>query len=100
MSGQKESEKLIEKKLVNGIKKLGGLCLKLPAVHMTGLPDRLCLLPKGKLFFAELKTTGEKPRKIQTYVHNRLKNLGFRVEVIDNTEKINKLIFEYENNDL
>ena len=91
-----ESEKKLERKLSKEIIRIGGICLKIPAIHYMGIPDRLCLLPGGRLFFAEIKTTGKKPEKIQLSVHKRLKNLGFRVEVIDNTEFLNKLIFEYE----
>lgn len=87
-----ESEKIIERKLVELIKLHNGLCIKLLCDQFIGLPDRLCLLPNGKLVFVELKTTGKKPRRIQTVVHNKLRKLGFRVEVIDTTAKVIELI--------
>ncbi len=87
-----ESEKIIEHKLVELIKLHNGLCIKLLCDQFIGLPDRLCLLPNGKLVFVELKTTGKKPRRIQTVVHNKLRKLGFRVEVIDTTAKVIELI--------
>lgn len=87
-----ESEKIIEHKLVELIKLHKGLCIKLLCDQFIGLPDRLCLLPNGKLVFVELKTTGKKPRRIQTVVHNKLRKLGFRVEVIDTTAKVIELI--------
>ena len=87
-----ESEKIIERKLVELIKLHNGLCIKLLCDQFIGLPDRLCLLPNGKLAFVELKTTGKKPRRIQTVVHNKLRKLGFRVEVIDTTAKVIELI--------
>ena len=93
---QIESEKLIEKKLTNEVKALGGWGLKLLSAHIMGLPDRLCLFPGGRILFVELKTTGKKPRKIQTFVHNKLRSLGFRVEVVDTSEQIKRLIREYE----
>lgn len=89
-----ESEKLIERKLVEKCKENGILCIKLLTYQFTGLPDRMCLLPGGNTVFVELKTTGEKPRKIQVAIHNKLKKLGFRVEVIDSTEKVQDLINE------
>lgn len=92
-----ESEKLIERKLVNEIKKIGGWCIKLPAIHITGIPDRLCLVPLGRVLFVELKTTGQKPKRIQTFIHHKLRMMGFRVEVIDSTRQIKELIKEYEN---
>ena len=91
-----ESEKYLEKKISAEIKRIGGWSLKMLSTHLTGLPDRLCLLPGGRLFFAEIKTTGKKPKKIQILMHERLRNLGFRVEVIDNSEKIKELIRDYE----
>lgn len=87
-----DSEKLIEKKLAHEVKKLGGWSIKLVATHITGLPDRLCLLPGGVLFFAELKSTGKKPTKIQLAVHAKLKALGFNIEVIDNLNQLKQLI--------
>lgn len=88
---KKESEKLIERKLVEHIKTKGGLCIKLLCDQFIGLPDRLCLLPNQKAVFVEVKTTGQKPRKIQALVHNKLRALGFRVEVIDSVEQIKNI---------
>lgn len=88
---KKESEKLIERKLVEHVKTNGGLCIKLLCDQFIGLPDRLCLLPNQKAVFVEVKTTGQKPRKIQALVHNKLRALGFRVEVIDSVEQIKNI---------
>ena len=87
-----DSEKLVDKRLRIEVEKLGGWAIKLSATHISGLPDRLCLLPGGRVVFVEVKTTGQKPRKIQLYVHNKLRRLGFRVEVIDSTEKVKQFI--------
>lgn len=92
-----ESEKLLERKLSRGLKRQGGWALKMLSAHVTGLPDRLCLLPGGRIFFAEVKTTGEKPRKIQRVMHRRLRKLGFRVEIIDRSSQIEQLLEEYAN---
>jgi len=87
-----ESEKDLERKLCAEVKKLGGWAIKLLSSQITGLPDRICLLPSGKIFFVEMKSTGKKPTKIQAIVHNRLRALGFEVYVIDTNEKINNFI--------
>ena len=87
-----ESEKLIERKLVELCELNNGMCIKLLCNHILGLPDRLCLVNKAKLVFVELKTTKQKPRKIQLYMHKKIRSLGFRVEVIDTVEGVNKLI--------
>ena len=91
-----ESEKVLERRLASEIMKQGGLCLKLFPIHITGLPDRLCLLPGGRLFFAEIKTTGERPTLRQRYVHKQLRDLGFRVEIIDTTEGVLQVIRGHE----
>ena len=97
---QKDSEKIIERRLVKLIKANGGMCVKLICDQLTGLPDRMCLMPNGVILFVELKSTGQKPRPRQMLMHNKLRALGFRVEVIDTINGINCLINEiikYEN---
>ena len=85
------SEKYIERSLVKYVETLGGLCIKLLTNHFLGLPDRMVLLPGGKIYFVELKSTGQKPRKIQALVHNKLRDLGFTVLVIDHVEQFKYL---------
>lgn len=91
-----ESEKILENKLKDIIKDLGGLYIKLLANYIKGLPDRVCLLPGGILFFAEIKTTKQKPEKMQQYIHSKLKQLGFKVFVIDNSEDLKAIKNQYD----
>lgn len=86
------SEKLVERKLVELVKLNGGMCIKLLCNHTLGLPDRLCLFPCAKMAFVELKTTGEKPKKIQLYMHTKLRKLGFKVFVIDSVQGVKDFI--------
>ena len=83
-----DGEKVVERKLVELVKINGGMCIKLLCDQLIGLPDRMCLFPGHKIVFVELKTTGQKPKRIQTYMHNKLRTLGFRVEVIDTVESV------------
>lgn len=83
-----DSEKVVERKLVELVKINGGMCIKLLCDQLIGLPDRMCLFPDHKIVFVELKTTGRKPKRIQAYMHNKLRALGFRVEVIDTVESV------------
>lgn len=85
---QIDSEKLVERKLVELVKINNGMCIKLLCDQLIGLPDRLCLFPNHKMAFVETKTTGQKPRRIQAYMHKKLRALGFRVEVIDSIEGV------------
>lgn len=97
MKSTVDSEKLVERTLVNAVKAKGGLCIKLSAQHFIGLPDRLCILPNEIIAFVELKTTKQKPRKIQTFVHDKIRSLGFRVEVLDSIKEVNQFIEEISN---
>lgn len=90
-----ESEKVLEKYLVSEVKSLGGWAVKLLSGLVTGLPDRLCLLPGGVVAFVEVKTTGKKATPRQLIVHKKLRELGFRVEVLDSKEGINNFINRY-----
>lgn len=87
-----DSEKVVERKLVELVKINGGMCIKLLCDQLIGLPDRLCLFPNHKMAFVETKTTGQKPRRIQAYMHKKLRALGFRVEVIDSIEGVERFI--------
>lgn len=46
----------------------------------------MILCQGGYVGFAEIKTTGKKPTRIQTYIHEKLRALGFKVFVIDDLE--------------
>lgn len=85
-------EKLIEKKLVLEVKKNGGICPKFVSPGFDGMPDRIILMPKGKIAFAELKAKGKKPRPLQVSRHNLLRELGFKVYVIDDEKEIGGVI--------
>lgn len=86
------NEKKIEKKLRVEIEKLGGLAIKLQSQYYTGLPDRMILMPQGRISFAEIKTTGKKTTARQAIVHGELRDLGFKVEVIDDEASLQKFL--------
>lgn len=93
---KKEGEKMLERKLKGLIEKeLGGKCIKLSADYDNGIPDRLCLFPGGRAMFVEVKSQGETPRKLQLLKHKELRALGFRVDVVDSTAKIENIIEDY-----
>ena len=85
-------EKQIEKKLVKAVKNAGGLALKFVSPGFDGMPDRLVLLPRGKIAFVEVKRHGEKPRPLQEAQHGLLRRLGFAVYVLDNGAQIREII--------
>ena len=93
---KKDSEKLIEAKLGKAIKDMGGWSIKLLSTFVKGLPDRMCLLPTGIIFFVEVKSTGKKPTLAQKIIHKKLISLGFNVYVIDSLYMLDGLIEIYK----
>ena len=85
------TEKQIEQRLKDQVaKKLGGKVVKMQTDHMSGLPDRLLLLPGGRAVFVEVKREGEKMSILQTHKAVELRKLGFPVHVVDSYESIDK----------
>jgi hypothetical protein len=85
-------EKEIEMQLVRAVKKMGGRAVKFISPGFDGMPDRLVLLPGGKCGFVEVKAPGKKPRALQRVRHEMLKELGFKVYVLDAKEQIEEII--------
>lgn len=80
---EKDLERTFSEKL-NRTKKVW--VIKLLSSFIKGLPDRMILCQGGYVGFAEIKTTGKKPTKIQSHIHEKLRALGFTVFVIDDLE--------------
>lgn len=78
----------IERRLVSETKRRGGLCLKWVCPGFDGVPDRIILMPGGKIGFAELKAPGKRPRPLQASKHRLFLKLGFPVHVIDDPGQI------------
>ena len=89
---KKMGEKQIEKKLRIEVGKRNGIAVKLQSQYYTGLPDRMILMPGGRIRFAEIKTAGKKPTPRQKIVHQELRGLGFRVDVIDDEAGLQKFL--------
>ena len=87
-------EKSIESKLAAEVRKRGGLAPKFVSPGLDGVPDRLILLPGGKVAFAELKAPGKTLRPLQAVRKRQLEALGFRVFVIDSIEQIGGVLDE------
>lgn len=79
-------ERDIERRFRDLIRKAGGIALKLVCPGFDGMPDRIVLMPGGRIFFAEIKRPGAVPRPLQEARHRMLRDLGFQVFVIDSLE--------------
>ena len=87
-------EKIIEQHLVKAVKNSGGIAPKLVCPGFDGMPDRLVLLPGGKIRFVEVKAPGKEPRPLQVARHGLLRRLGFKVYVLDAPEQIGGILDE------
>ena len=83
-----ESEKTLEARLRREVTKQGGLAVKLLSQLHRGLPDRMVLLPGGRIYFVELKSTGRRPTLLQRSCHEQLRRMGFSIYVVDSTETL------------
>jgi hypothetical protein len=79
-------EKYLERKLREGVLQRKGWALKFHCLSFTGMPDRMVLLPGGRVFFVELKDRGVNPSPRQRVVHEWLDRNGFDVRVINTPE--------------
>ncbi len=87
-------ERDIEHKLVTETVKRGGVALKFVSPGCLGVPDRIVMLPGGRIGFVELKAPGKKPRPIQTRRIRQMREMGFKVFVVDGMEHIGAVLDE------
>ncbi|OTA14633.1 nuclease [Xenorhabdus vietnamensis] len=79
-------EGVIERHLVNEVKKAGGIAYKFVSPGRRSVPDRICILPGGRVIFVECKAPGEKPRPEQLREHEKLRALSCEVVVLDSKD--------------
>lgn len=90
------TEANIERHLVEGVKKLGGLCLKFVSPSMAGVPDRLIITATGEVIFVELKTEIGRLSKIQKFVIGEMRKRGADVRVVKGFAEVKELLAEIE----
>lgn len=87
-------ESSIERQLKRTVEGLedGIMCLKFESPGMSGVPDRVILLPGGHTVFVELKQPGKHERARQEYVQQKIRDAGFTVfSGVDSPEKIRQV---------
>lgn len=85
-------ESKIEKYLKKQIELIGGKALKFVSPGVAGVPDRIVLLPYGRIVFVELKAPGKKLRPLQEFRKKELEKLGFDYWIVDSYESIKDLL--------
>ena len=94
-------ESTVEQYLVERVRALGGEVRKVQWIGRKGAPDRLVMLPvdcpayvcgETGTIWVELKAPGEKPKPHQVREHQRMREMGQRVEVIDSVEGVDALL--------
>lgn len=89
----RESE--IEKYLHHHITALGGTTRKWSSPGRAGVPDRICFLPGGIIFFVEVKTETGKTTVRQVREIESLRELGAVCHVAHGKEGVDKVVDEY-----
>ena len=89
------TEREIESFLVNRVKALKGMARKWVSPGWDGAPDRIVLLPQGRIAFVELKKPAEQPRRLQLKRAKELQALGFKVFCgVDSKAEVERLLEE------
>jgi len=93
-------ENVIERTLRQKVEQKGGLAIKLAGTGLTGIPDRLILMPGARVWFVETKTATGVLSPRQKYMAGILLKLGFPVTVIRSREDVNRFIENQNTKDL
>ena len=92
-------EKEIERKLVKQIEKQGGLCWKFVSPNLPGVPDRIVILPNGRIIFVELKTEIGRLSRLQDYCIGQLRARGCDARIIKGQAALNEFLKEVKNSE-
>lgn len=72
-------EKDVEAYFGRVVKKHGGYAFKWVSPGSRGIPDRIVLLPGGRIYFVELKRPDGRPSELQKAWAKKIRPLGFTV---------------------
>ena len=87
-------ESSLEKRLVKGLSDAGALAMKFTSPGRAGVPDRIVLLPGGRVIFVELKTEKGHLTELQISTHNTLRSFGFDVRTLYGKQYVEGFIHE------
>ena len=90
-------EREVEKKLVDGVRRMGGRAYKFVSPGNDGVPDRIVVLPDTAPMFVELKTESGKLSSLQKAQITRLEKLGQNVRVLYGANDVENFLEEMWN---
>lgn len=87
-------EQALEQKIVSSIKAKNGMCFKWVSPGFTGVPDRIAVMPGGRIIFIEVKRPDGKGRLStrQKRVGDQLRALGCVVLTVSKMEDLDGYI--------
>lgn len=86
-------ELTIEDRLRVSIQARGGMCIKLWALVYAGIPDRLVLMPSGRVWFVELKRPeGGRYSRLQLWWRAKLDAMGFKILELHTKETVDDFV--------
>ena len=95
--GRVVRESKIEAALCKAAKKKHMIPYKFTSPGRTGVPDRMIVAPFGKLGFVEVKRPGGKCTPLQLREHEKLRDLGHKVYILDSFELIEEVLDAIQN---
>lgn len=87
-------ESAIEAKLRTGVRALGGRAYKFVSPGNAGVPDRIVVLPGGRVIFVELKTENGRLSSVQKFQTGILDRLGCEVRVLYGVDDVSWFLRE------
>ena len=91
---RKMKESDIERWLVSQIKDLGGIADKFVSPGNPGVPDRIIVMPNGRIIFAELKTEIGRLSNIQKWQRERYQRMGVDYRIVKGMKAAKELVKE------
>ena len=89
---RKVREREIERALVEAVAAAGGIAYKFTSPARRGVPDRLIVLPGGRVRFVEVKAPGGRLSKLQEIEIARLRRLGMRVDIVSSIDQVRGIV--------
>lgn len=85
-------EKTIEAYLVKRVREIGGIPYKFTSPSNRGVSDRIVVLPKGGVWFVELKRPGGKLTRLQEMFADTMHVMGQRYACLWSKEEVDRWI--------